>query len=142
MTYILHRQGKGDSTKLISARIQIRHIEFAENNGIALGKLINTALNTFIHDLQTDHDTGNAKYWLINSGSSFTGYNTDWRGSQPISARVRRDYLEYLQMNKYKVNTAINLALDRWEERYKKGSVEDHIINSLKRMDGRSRNTY
>lgn len=142
MTYILNRQGTGKSTKLISARIQIHHIEFAENNGFALGKLINQALFTFVHDLQTDYDIGNDRYWLTYSGAGFTGYKEDGRGSRPMSARVRCDFLEYLQLNKYKVNTAINLALDRWENYYKGGNVADYVITSLKRMDGRSRNTH
>lgn len=131
MTYLKHLSRKGKSTKLISARIQIHNIEFADDNCFVFGRFINAVLETLVHDLQTDHNIKNEKYWLTTSGSSFTGYKEDYRGSIPKMIRVRYDLLEYLQMNKYKVNTAINLACDRWIEYWKSGEVADWRITEL-----------
>lgn len=132
MTYLKHPSRKGESTKLISARIQIHNVEFADDNCFIFGRFINAVLETLVHDLQTDYGIKNEKYWLTVSGSSFTGYKEDGRGSVQKMIRVRCDLLEYLQMNKYKVNTAINLACDRWIDYFKQGNVADWSITELK----------
>ena len=131
MTYLKHFSRKGESTKLISSRIQMHNVEFANDNGFVFGRFINAVLETLVHDLQTDYNINNEKYWLTASGSSFTGYKEDYRGSIPKMIRVRCDLLEYLQMNKYKVNTAINLACDRWIDCFKRGEVADYKIVEL-----------
>lgn len=133
MTYIVNRQGKGDSTQLISARIQISHLEFAEENGFVFNKLVNKALETFEHDLQTDHEVERASVKLTWSCSVYTAYDEDGRGSRPKMLRVQTHLLDYLKMNEYKVNAAINLALERWIKYYKTNRVADYVINNLQR---------
>lgn len=131
MTYLKHFSRKGESTKLISARIQMHNVEFANDNCFVFGRFINAVLETLVHDLQTDYNIKNEKYWLTASGSLFTGYKEDLRGSIPKMIRVRCDLLEYLQMNMYKVNTAINLACDRWIDYFKSGQVAEYYIREL-----------
>lgn len=142
MTYIKYRGKTGLSTKPISARVQIYHIGYAQINNFVFGKLINQAMEAFIHDLQTGHDIVDEKYWLINSGASFTGYKTYPSGSRLVCLRLRADFFEYLKLNQYKVNTAINLALERWEKRHLAGRVSDEELKILRRLDGRSKNTH
>lgn len=131
MTHILSRHGEGTSTKLISVRLQRHTVEFAERYNFVLGRFINQALKTYIHDLQVDHNLTHDKYWLTHSGAIFVAYEADNRGSTPKMVRVRCDLLEYLQINKYKVNTAINLACDRWRKYASKGDVAQYVINAL-----------
>lgn len=131
MTHIKSRQGTGTSTKLISVRLQVLTIEFAEEFYFALGKFINSALVTYLHDLQTDYNVEHDKYWLIASGSRFVAYEEDGRGSVMKMVRVRCDLLEYLHMNKYQVNTAINLACDRWRKYFKEGRIAQYAIDKI-----------
>lgn len=131
MTYLKYISRKGESTKLISARIQMKNVEFADDNCFVFGRFINAVLETLIHDLQTDHKIMNEKYWLTMSGAAYTGYRQDDRGSVQKMIRVRCDLLEYLQMNKYKVNTAINLACDRWIDYFRRGEVYEYRIIEL-----------
>lgn len=128
MTYLKYRSRKGESTELISARVQIQHVEYSENNSFVFGRFINSALETFIHDLQTEYNIKNEVYWLTYSGRYLTGYETDGRGSVQKMIRIRADLLQYLRMNKYKVNTAINLACDRWKKYREQGNVADWKI--------------
>ena len=140
MTYLKHFSRKGESTKLISARIQIHNVEFADDKCFVFGRFINAVLETLVHDLQTEHNLTHEVYWLTRSGSAFTGYKEDYRGSVQKMIRVRCDLLDYLQMNKYKVNTAINLACDRWIEYFKRGEVAEWRTIELidhKKADGK-----
>lgn len=133
MAYVLRRLAGRPSTKLISARIQRQYIEFADNNGFVFNKWTNRALETLIHDLQTDYNCERAKRWLIQSGQSYTAYVTDGQGSEPKMLRVQTHLLEYLKLNRYKVNAAINLAFERWIKYYKEGRVADYIFGQLQR---------
>lgn len=131
MTYLKYRSRKGASTILISSRIQLHTIEFADEHCFVFGRFINTALETFVHDLQTDYNVHNVKYWLTQSGRGFIGYDEDKRGSVAKMIRVRADIVEYLKQNNYQVNTAINLACDRWRKYYKEGNVADWAITRI-----------
>lgn len=131
MTYISHRQGTGTSTKLISSRIAIIYVEKMERFNFSLGRVVNDALEDYIHDLQTDHDVRNDAYWLSNRHSLYTPYQTDWRGSAHKMVRVRCDLLEYLKMNAYQVNTAINLAIERMMHKIRDGKIEQSTINRV-----------
>lgn len=131
MTYLKQRSRKGASTILISSRIQQHTIEFADEHCFVFGRFINTALNTFVHDLQVDYNIKQEIYWLTQSGRGFTGYKEDYRGSVAKMIRVRADLIEYLKLNKYQVNTAINLACDRWREYFKNGNVSEWKIIDL-----------
>lgn len=131
MTYIPTRQGQGTSTQLISVRVQRHTIDYAENYCFNFGRFINLALVTYVHDLQTDHDITYDKYWLTRSLSVYTPYDTDGRGSVQKMVRVRCDLLDYLRMNKYRVNTAVNLACDRWRKYAKAGKVQQYNINHI-----------
>lgn len=131
MTYLKYRSRIGASTILISSRIQRHTIEFADDNNFVFGRFINKALEVFVHELQTGHNVGNEKYWLVESGSTFVGYQEDHRGSVPKMIRVRADLIEYLKQNTYQVNTAINLACDRWRDYFKKNEVAVYVITEL-----------
>lgn len=133
MTYLTYRKRIGQSTKLISSRIQVQHVEFAKELAFNFNKFANKALETLIHDLQTEHVTSNTTYHLTYSGGGFVGYSEDGYGSTPKMLRIRRDLLEYLEMNKYKVNTALNLAIERWRDYYKQGNVADYVIHDLQK---------
>lgn len=133
MTYIVNRQGKGDSTELISSRIQVRFVEFAKDNGFNFNKWANKALESFEHDLQTDHDVDKVRSRLIWSCSTYTAYSENGQGSTPKMLRIQTHLLNYLRMNKYKVNAALNLALERWIDYYKTNRVADYVIGDLKR---------
>lgn len=139
MTYISHRQGEGNSTKLISARIATIYVEKMERFNFSLGRVVNTALADYVHDLQTDHDVHHDKYWLSNSHSLYIPYETDFRGSVHKMVRVRSDLYEYLKMNAYQVNTAINLAIERFMYRVRDGKIDQYMINS---MTAKGRTTY
>ena len=128
MTYTKSRHYKGDSTTLVSSRIQINHIEFCEEHGFVFNRWVNSALDTLVHELQCDYNVEKARYWLHNSGGLFTGYEQDYRGSQPKMIRIKSLNVEYLKFNQYKLNTAINLALERWEDYFRKGKVADWLI--------------
>lgn len=128
MTYTISRHNKGNSTTLVSSRIQISHLEFCEKHGFILNRWINTALDTLIHELQVDYNVERARYWLTYSGGLFTGYEQDIRGSQQKMLRIKSMNIEYLKFNQYKLNTAINLALERWEDYFRKGKVADWLI--------------
>lgn len=131
MTYLKYRSRKGASTILISSRIPRHTIEFADEQCFVFGRFINTALETFVHDLQTDWNIRNEKYWLTQSGRGFVGYNTDGRGGVTKMIRVRADLIEYLKQNTYQVNTAINLACDRWRKYFKEGDVAEYVLSKL-----------
>lgn len=131
MTYISYRQGKGTSTKLISARIATIYVERMERFNFSLGRVVNVALCDYVHDLQTDHDVTHHAYWLSNRHSLYTPYETDWRGSDHKMVRVRSDLYEYLKMNNYQVNTAINLAIERFMHKIRDGKIEQTKINSV-----------
>lgn len=133
MTYLKQPSRKGQSTILISARIQIHTVEYAEKMGFILNRLVNTALSRLVYDLQTEHNINKETYWLTWSGGGFVGYEEDIRGSVPKMMRIRADLVEYLRQNKYKVNTAINLAIDRWRKCERNGEVTDEVINKLKK---------
>lgn len=128
MTYTKSRHYKGNSTTLVSSRIQINHIEFCEEHGFVFNRWVNSALDTLVHELQVDYNVENARYWLTCSGGLFTGYEQDYRGSQPKMIRIKSMNVEYLKFNQYKLNTAINLALERWEDYFRKGKVADWLI--------------
>lgn len=96
-------------------------------------------METFVHDLQTDYKINKEKYWLTYSGGGFTGYDTDYTGGVPKMLRLQTHLIEYLKINQYKVNTAINLALQRWEGYYKNGNVANYVIDELQRTKRASR---
>lgn len=131
MTYISHRQGKGTSTKLISARISTIYVEKMERFNFSLGRVVNVALAAYVHDLQTEHVARYEVYWLSNKYDSCIPYQTDWRGTSRKMVRVRCDLLEYLKMNAYKVNTAINLAIERFMHKIRDGKIEQDTLNRL-----------
>lgn len=131
MTYISHRQGKGTSTKLISARIATIYVEKMERFNFSLGRVVNEALAVYVHDLQTDHNISHDVYWLSNKQAFYTPYQTDWRGTTHKMVRVRCDLLEYLKMNSYQVNTAINLAIERFMYKIRDGKIEQSTINRV-----------
>lgn len=131
MTYISHRQGTGTSTKLISARIATIYVERMERFNFSLGRVVNTALENYVHDLQTEHDLSHDVYWLSNKQSFYTPYQTDWRGTTHKMVRVRCDLLDYLKMNSYQVNTAINLAIERFMYKIRDGKIEQSTINQV-----------
>lgn len=131
MTYISHRQGKGTSTKLISARIAIIYVERIERFNFSLGRVVNVALLSYVHDLQTDHDVYYDAYWLSNKHSLYTPYETDGCGSVHKMVRVRSDLYEYLKINSYQVNTAINLAIERFMHKIRDGKIDQPTINSV-----------
>lgn len=133
MAYVNSRKAGRPSTTLISSRIQRRHIKFAEDNEYNFNRWVNKAMETFVHDLQTDYNINRERYWLTYSGGGFTGYDTDYTGGIPKMLRLQTHLIEYFKMNSYKVNTAINLALQRWEEYFKNGKVADYVIGELKR---------
>ena len=101
--------------------------------GFVLNRFVNEALTTLVHDLQLDHNITRETYWLTYSGGGYVGYEVDTRGSITKMLRIRADLIEYLRQNKYKVNTAINLAIDRWRDYEKKGNVAGYIIDKLKK---------
>lgn len=101
--------------------------------GFVLNRLVNQALTTFVHDLQTEHNITRETEWLTYSGGGFVGYEVDIRGSVPKMLRIRADLVEYLRQNKYKVNTAINLAIDRWRRYEKNGDVAEYIYTRLRK---------
>ena len=139
MTYITHRQGTGTSTKLISARIATIYVEKMERFNFSLGRVVNDALEDYVHDLQTEHDISHDVYWLSNKHAFYTPYQTDWRGTAHKMVRVRCDLLDYLKMNAYQVNTAINLAIERFMHKIRDGKIEQGTIN---RLSSRGWTTY
>lgn len=139
MAYVNSRKSGRPSTTLISSRIQRKHISFGENHGFNFNRWVNKAMETFVHDLQTDYKINKEKYWLTYSGGGFTGYDSDYTGGQPKMLRLQTYLIEYLKMNGYKVNTAVNLALQRWEEYFINGNVADYVIGELQRTKRASR---
>jgi len=133
MAYVNSTRAGRPSTTLISSRIQKQYIAFAEDNGFVFNKWANKALETFIHDLQTDHNITHEKRWLQYSGGCYTAYDTDSQGSTTKMLRIQTHLIEYLRMNMYKVNAALNLALQRWVNYYKHGQVADYVIGQLQR---------
>lgn len=131
MTYIKWRKNGAKSTKLVSARIQVHHIEWAAAQEFVFGKLVNKALEVLTHDLQMDWNIKNEKYWLTCSGGAFVGYKEDGRGSVAKMVRVRADICEYMMMNKYRLNTAINLGLDRFRANVESGQVAAYVLTDL-----------
>lgn len=131
MTYISHRQGKGTSTKLISARIATIYVEKMERFNFSLGRVVNYALTDYVHDLQTEHNISHDIYWLSNKQAFYTPYQTDWRGTIHKMVRVRCDLLDYLKMNSYQVNTAINLAIERFMYKIRDGKIDQTTIRQI-----------
>lgn len=131
MTLLRNRHGQGDSSKLISARIQYCYIEFADKNNLMLARLTTKALVMLIHDIQTDHWPAGVSAWKLTVQSANANYKTDWRGSKHTMLRMRMDLLEYLHMNDYRVNAAINIALEVFMDRIKTGTVTQADINRM-----------
>ena len=131
--YVHSRRACRPSTTLISSRISAKHIRYAKVNGFNFNKWANRALETYVHDLQTDYDVDKDKYWLRWSGGVFTPYDTDHDGLQSKMLRIQTHLIEYLKINQYKVNTALNLALDRWERYRQNGRVAEYVIADLQR---------
>lgn len=131
MTLLRHRHGTGESTKLISARIQIMYIEFADKNNLMLARLTTKAMEMLIHDIQTDHWPAGVSQWMLTPHRHFGNYELDWRGSKHTMLRMRMDFLEYLHMNDYRVNAAINIALQVFMDRIKAGTVTQADINRM-----------
>jgi len=135
MTYTKSRHYKGNSTTLVSSRIQISHIEFCQEHGFMMNRWANAALDTLVHELQVDYNVEKERYWLTNSGGLYTGYEQDYRGSQPKMLRIKSMNVEYLKFNQYKLNTAINLALERWEDYFENGKVAERVIQKITKKD-------
>lgn len=131
MTLLRTRHGQGDSTKLISARIQYNYIEFADKANLMLARLTTKALEMLIHDIQTDHWPTGVSQWMLAVKSSYANYELDWRGSKHTMLRMRMDLLDYLHMNAYMVNPAINIALQVFMDRIKAGTVTQADINRM-----------
>ena len=100
-------------------------------------KWANTALESLVHDLQTDYNVEKEKRTLKWSCSTYTAYHEDGYGSVPKMLRIQTHLLEYLKLNGYKVNACVNLAFERWKEYHKDGRVADYVIHKL-----RSRSKY
>ena len=133
MAYVNSTRAGRPSTTLISSRIQKQYIDFADQNGFVFNKWINKALETFVHDLQTDYNLTDEKRWLYWSGGCYTAYDIDCQGNAVKMLRIQTHLIEYLKMNMYKVNTALNLALQRWVKYYKAGQAADYVIGQLQR---------
>lgn len=131
MTLLRTRHGQGDSTKLISARIQYCYIEFADKTNLMLARLTTKALEMLIHDIQTDHWPTDLSPWMLTIQSAYANYKIDWRGSKHTMLRMRMDFLDYLHMNDYRVNTTINFALQIFMDRIKTGTVTQADINRM-----------
>ena len=131
MTLLIHRHGNGDSTKLISARIQYKYIEFADKYNLMVARLTTKSLEMLIHDIQTDHWPAGVTAWRLTAKTAYANYEVDWRGSKHTMLRMRMDLLEYLHMNDYRVNTAINIALQVVMDRIKAGTVTQDDINRM-----------
>lgn len=131
MTLLKTRHGQGDSTKLISARIQYNYIEFADKANLMLARLTTKALEMLIHDIQTDHWPAGVSQWMLTAKSAYANYEVDWRGRKHTMLRMRMDLLDYLHMNYYMVNPAINIALQVFMDRIKTGTVTQADINRM-----------
>lgn len=131
MTLLRTRHGMGDSTKLISARIQYCYIEFADKTNLMLARLITKALEMLVHDIQTDHWPAGVSAWTLTIHTRYGTYKTDWRGSKHTMLRMRMDLLDYLHMNDYRVNAAINIALEVFMDRIKTGTVTQADIKRM-----------
>ena len=105
----------------------------AQQEGYNFNKWCNKALTTFEHDLQTNHNVKDITYWLTESSGNYVGYREDGQGSVPKMLRIQTHLLDYLRMNNYKVNTALNYALQRWCDYKEKGQVADYVITDLRK---------
>lgn len=87
-------------------------LEWMAGHNLVVNRTINYALQVYERALQTEQKKAN---WHTVSGSR----ESRWLSTklEPVSARVRRDLLEYLTVNNMNVNGTINEALKSlWED--------------------------
>ena len=133
MTYLKFQSRAGNSTKPISARVQTRYIDFAQEKGWKFNKLVNCAVASLIHDYQTDHLPERHKEalqsrepWCIPDGRFI-------EPTKAVSVRLRTDLYEYMDMNQINRNCAINYGLERWKKYYEEDRVAAYVLIDLRK---------
>ena len=103
----------GTKVGTVPKALKIRHIliEWMAGRNLVVNRTINYALQAYERALQTEQKKAN---WHTVSGNR----ESRWLGAnlEPVSARVRRDLLEYLNINNMNVNGTINEALESLRE--------------------------
>lgn len=131
MTYLKSQSRVGNSTKLISARVQTRYIDFAQEKDWKFNKLVNYAVARLIIDYQYDllperHKEAlqMRKPWCIPDGRLV-------EPTKVRSVRLRVDLYEYMKMYRINRNCAINYGLERWKKFYEEGRVACYGLTDL-----------
>ena len=104
----------GTKVGTVPKALKIRPIltEWMAANNLVVNRTINYALQVYERALQTEQKKAS---WHTVNGSR----ESRWMGTklEPVSARIRRDLLEYLTVNDMNVNGTINEALDSlWQD--------------------------
>ena len=104
----------GTKVGTVPKALKIRHtlIEWMTEENLVVNRTINYALQVYERALQTEQKKAS---WHTVNGSR----ESRWMGTklEPVSARIRRDLLEYLTVNDMNVNGTINEALDSlWQD--------------------------
>ena len=104
----------GTKVGTVPKALKIRPIltEWMAANNLVVNRTINYALQVYERALQTEQKKAN---WHTVNGNR----ESRWLGNklEPVSARVRRDLLDYLTVNNMNVNGTINEALDSlWQD--------------------------
>lgn len=104
----------GTKVGTVPKALKIRPIltEWMAANNLVVNRTINYALQVYERALQTEQKKAS---WHTVSGNR----ESRWLSTklEPVSARVRRDLLEYLTVNNMNVNGTINEALKSlWED--------------------------
>ena len=87
-------------------------IEWMAGNNLVVNRTINYALQVYERALQTEQKKAS---WHTANGSRESRWV--YTKLEPVSARIRRDLLEYLTVNNMNVNGTINEALDSlWQD--------------------------
>lgn len=117
----------------ISARVQTRYIDFAQEKGWKFNKLVNYAVDSLIIDYQLDQLPEGHKEalqmrepWCIPDGRFF-------EPTKVRSVRLRADLYEYMKMNRINRNCAINYGLERWKKSYEKNRVACYVLTDLRK---------
>lgn len=87
-------------------KIRSTLIEWMAEENLVVNRTINYALQVYERALQTGQKEAN---WHTVNGNRELRWST--RKLKPVSARVRRDLLDYLTINNMNVNGTINEAL-------------------------------
>lgn len=87
-------------------------IEWMAGHNLVVNRTINYALQVYERALQTEQKKAS---WHTANGSRESRWV--YTKLEPVSARIRRDLLEYLTINNMNVNGTINEALDSlWQD--------------------------